>query len=297
MIACRSDDNEGVSARQIHANSLRESPAPHPRAPRRAVLGGILTAPQVARAQSPYDAAFAASTKLDADAFYAEHPYRSAGDVLAYIESAPRPAAARLASLRVLRQKIPDVLHRRHEGQDPGQCRRDGQAKAHRGSGEFPGLFGGAHGGEITGRRHAGVRRGQSNSRGRPRASWRAPACRTVCGSSSGWRRTRSRASPKRSDGRTSSSSTTAGVLRARSGAHGGGGARGEGYGGRRGQRRLPGRAGLPRQGRGAGLRLVSKTGALRGRRLGDAVERRSTTRCASTRLACVSTTLRARPS
>ena len=71
----------------IHANSLRESPAPHPRAPRRAVLGGILSAPQWARAQSPYDAAFAASTKLDADAFYAAHPYRTAGDVLAYIET------------------------------------------------------------------------------------------------------------------------------------------------------------------------------------------------------------------
>ena len=32
-------------------------------------------------------------------------------------------------------------------------------------------------------------------------------------------------------------------------------------------------RAGLPRQGRGAGLRYRPETGALRGRRLGDAVE------------------------
>jgi predicted O-methyltransferase YrrM len=93
----------------IHANSLRESPAPHPRAPRRAVLGGILTAPQWARAQSPYDAAFAASTKLDADAFYAEHPYRSASDVLDYIEkcAAPGDASAVLRAFEYFGKKYP----------------------------------------------------------------------------------------------------------------------------------------------------------------------------------------------
>ena len=93
----------------IHANSLRDSPAPGPRAPRRAVLGGILTAPQWARAQSPYDAAFAASTKLDADAFYAAHPYRSAGDVLDYIErcAAPGDAGAVLRAFEYFGRKYP----------------------------------------------------------------------------------------------------------------------------------------------------------------------------------------------
>ena len=93
----------------IHAKSLRDSPAPGPRAPRRAVLGGILTAPQWARAQSPYDAAFAASTKLDADAFYAAHPYRSPGDVLTYIEkcAAPGDASAVLQAFEYFGKKYP----------------------------------------------------------------------------------------------------------------------------------------------------------------------------------------------
>ena len=69
----------------------------------------MLTAPQVARAQSPYDAAFAASTKLDADAFYAEHPYRSPGDVLTYIEkcAAPGDANAVLQAFEYFGKKYP----------------------------------------------------------------------------------------------------------------------------------------------------------------------------------------------
>ncbi len=92
----------------INVHALRDS-SPASRIPRRAVLGGILTAPQWARAQSPYDAAFAASTKLDADAFYAAHPYRSAGDVLAYIEkcAAPGDANAVLQAFEYFGKKYP----------------------------------------------------------------------------------------------------------------------------------------------------------------------------------------------
>lgn len=93
----------------IHAYGLREGPAPRLRAPRRAVLGGLLTAPHAAAAQSPYDAAFAASKKLDADAFYATHPYQKAGDVLTYIETcaAPGDAAAVLRAFECFGQKYP----------------------------------------------------------------------------------------------------------------------------------------------------------------------------------------------
>ena len=87
------------------------SPAAPVATARRTVLAGTLAtfATPNAASASDYAKAFAASTKLDADAFYAAHPYRSAGDVLDYIEkcAAPGDASAVLQAFEYFGKKYP----------------------------------------------------------------------------------------------------------------------------------------------------------------------------------------------
>ena len=88
------------------------SPAAPVATARRTVLAGTLATlatPHAAGASADYAKAFAASTKLDADAFYAAHPYRSPGDVLTYIEkcAAPGDAKAVLQAFEYFGKKYP----------------------------------------------------------------------------------------------------------------------------------------------------------------------------------------------
>ena len=87
------------------------SPAAPVATARRTVLAGTLATLAMPHAvgASDYAKAFAASTKLDADAFYAAHPYRSASDVLDYIEkcAAPGDASAVLQAFEYFGKKYP----------------------------------------------------------------------------------------------------------------------------------------------------------------------------------------------
>ena len=181
-----------------------------------------------------------------------------------YIEKCAAPGGAGFCKLLNISAKSTHVLIGATKRQNSGQCRRDGQAEAHRGGGEFPGLFGRADGGEIAGRRHAGVRRGQSpSSRGRPRASWRAglsDRVRFFVGLASD-------EIPRRRQNYRTGGPGLPRPLQVHAPDLGSAWRRRASW--RRALLLLPTtsssrRAGLPRQGRGAGLRHRPETGALR---------------------------------
>ncbi|KAH8075353.1 O-methyltransferase [Aureococcus anophagefferens] len=89
------------------AGGHRPQPIRQPSATQRNACSRRALAPLATLAASPrlavaadYDAAFAASVKLDDAAFYERYPFRVAADVLSYVEAVGAPATARVRRWR-----------------------------------------------------------------------------------------------------------------------------------------------------------------------------------------------------